>query len=70
MRNKYGYPYSIKIKNANPKAFDLNDRIFLYDDWQTAYKRAKDFVKEYKVIEPLIIKNVDGETGFYIQPQS
>lgn len=64
--NDYGYPYSIKIKNANPKAFDLNNHIFLYDDWQTAYKRAKEFTKEYKEIEPLIIDGVDGETGHSI----
>lgn len=61
--NEYGFPYSIKIKNADPKAFDLNNHIFLYDDWQTAYKRLKDFMTEYKTIQPAIMSGIDGETG-------
>lgn len=48
----YGYPYSIKIENVNPDAFDLNCRILLYDDWQTAYKRQKELADEYREIEP------------------
>ena len=63
---KYGYPYSIKIANANPKAFDLNNHINLYDDWQTAYKRLKELAEEYKTIKPLVITGVDGETGMSI----
>ena len=48
----YGYPYSIKIENVNPDAFDLNCRILLYDDWQTAYKRQKELADGYREIEP------------------
>lgn len=61
--NDYGFPYSIKIKNANPKAFDLNNHVFLYDDWQTAYKRLRELAAEYKTIQPRIMAGVDGETG-------
>ena len=61
--NDYGYPYSIKIANANPKAFDLNTHVFLYDNWQTAYKRLRELANEYKTIKPLVMANVDGETG-------
>lgn len=64
--DKYGYPYSIKIENANPKAFDLNNHTFLYDDWQTAYKRLKELAEEYTTIKPLVIAGVDGETGLCI----
>lgn len=63
----YGFPYSIKIKNANPKAFDLNNHIFLYDDWQTAYKRLKELSIEYRTIKPMIWENIDGETGKQIE---
>ena len=62
--NDYGFPYSIKIKNANPKAFDLNTHVFLYDAWQTAYKRLRELANEYKTIKPCIMEGVDGETGF------
>ena len=64
--NDYGFPYSIKIKNANPKAFDLNTHVFLYDDWQTAYKRLRELANEYKTIKPRIMEGVDGETGFCV----
>lgn len=59
----YGFPYSIRTENANPEAFDLNTHVFLYDDWQTAYKRARELAEEYKVIEPRIMPDVDGRTG-------
>ena len=62
--NKYGSPYSIRIANANPKAFDLNNHVYLYDAWQTAYKRLRELANEYKAIQPSIMKGVDGETGF------
>ena len=61
--NDYGFPYSIKIKNANPKAFDLNNHVYLYDAWQTAYKRLFELSEVYKDIKPLIMEGVDGETG-------
>ena len=63
---KYGYPYSIRIENANLKAFDLNTGTRLYDDWQTAYKRLKEIAEEYKTIKPCVASNVDGETGMSI----
>lgn len=55
--NDYGFPYSIKVKNADPDTFDLNNHVFLYDDWQTAYKRLKELAAEYKTIKPLVITN-------------
>ena len=61
--NDYGYPYSIKIANVNPKAFDLNNHVYLYDAWQTAYKRLFELSEVYKDIKPLIMEGVDGETG-------
>lgn len=61
--NDYGYPYSIRIKNANPKAFDLNDGVRLYDDWQTAYKRLRELTEEFKTAKPRVVPGVDGETG-------
>lgn len=64
--NDYGFPYSIKIKNANPKAFDLNTHVFLYDAWQTAYKRLRELANEYKTIQPRIMEGVDGETGLCV----
>ena len=64
--NKYGFPYSIRIANANPKAFDLNNHVYLYDAWQTAYKRLFELSEVYKDIKPLIMEGVDGETGFCI----
>ena len=60
--NDYGYLYSIRIDNADPKAFDFNTHTFLYDDWQTAYKRLKELAEEYKTIEIRIARDVDGET--------
>ena len=66
----YGYPYSILIKNANPKAFDLNTGTRLYDDWQTAYKRLKELAEEYKTIELCIARDVDGETGLLIRKEN
>lgn len=59
----YGYPYSICIQNANPKAFDLNNGVRLYDNWQTAYKRLRQIAEEFKTIKPRIMPGVDGETG-------
>ena len=61
--NEYGFPYSIRIANANPKAFDLNNHVYLYDAWQTAYKRLFELSEVYKDIKPLIMEGVDGETG-------
>lgn len=52
--NDYGYPYSIAIKNADPYAFDLNNHVYLYDDWQTAYKRLRELADEYRTIKPLV----------------
>ena len=45
--NEYGFPYSIRIANANPKAFDLNNHVYLYDAWQTAYKRLFELSEVY-----------------------
>jgi hypothetical protein len=64
--NDYGYPYSIRIKNTNPKAFDLRNCVLLYDDWQTAYKRLRELAAEYKTIRPSVIAGVDGETGMSV----
>ena len=61
--NEYGFPYSIRIANANPKAFDLNNHVYLYDAWQTAYKRLFELSEVYKDIKPLIMEGVDGEAG-------
>ena len=61
--NEYGFPYSIRIANANQKAFDLNNHVYLYDAWQTAYKRLFELREVYKDIKPLIMEGVDGETG-------
>ena len=61
--NEYGFPYSIRIANANLKAFDLNNHVYLYDAWQTAYKRLFELSEVYKDIKPLIMEGVDGETG-------
>ena len=58
-----GYPYSIRISNANPEAFDLNTHVFGYEDWQTAYKRLKHWTEVYKTIELSIMWDVDGRTG-------
>lgn len=59
----YGFPYSIRISNANPDAFDLNTTIILYDDWQTAYKRLRELAKEYRTVKPRIWRDVDARTG-------
>ena len=56
---KYGYPYSIKIVNVDQDTFDLNEHLFLYDHWQTAYKRFRELVEDYKTVRvsPYIRKN-------------
>ena len=59
----YGYPYSIRISNADPSKFDLNTHVFLYDDWQTAYRRLRELTHEYQTITPRVIEGVDGRTG-------
>lgn len=67
---KYGFPYSIRVSNANPKAFDLNNGVRLYDAWQTAYKRFYQLIEEYKHIEPMIMDGVDGESRGNAQARS
>lgn len=49
--DKFGFPYSIRIENTDPTAFDLNARTLLYDDWQTAYKRLRELSEEYKTLK-------------------
>lgn len=49
--DKYGFPYSMTIRNTDEEAFDLNNHIFLYDEWQVAYKMLKVHAKEYENIE-------------------
>ena len=61
--NDYGFPYSIKVSNINPETFDLNNRVFLYDAWQTAYKRFYELLHEYRTIKLAIWKDVDARTG-------
>lgn len=65
---EYGYyPYRIKIENTNPHAFDFNNHIFLYDYWQTAYKRFRELEEEYRTIEILIVRDVDAMTGRFFE---
>ena len=65
--DKYGYPYTIKIENANPHAFDYNNHIFGYDYWQTAYKRFRELEEEYRTIQILIARDVDAMTGRFFE---
>ena len=64
---KYGYLYSIKVENANAHAFDFNTHIFLYDYWQTAYKRYREICEEYRTIEIRIARDVDAVTGRFFE---
>ena len=61
--DEYGYPYSIKITNADPHAFDLNNHTYLYDYLRTARKRLEDFCSEYEQCKPSIMEDVDAVTG-------